>query len=150
AVNSALALDVAVALLVSILSIAVNIVLAVFLGLALAVLLFVLRMSRSNVRRIFRGHMMPSRKIRSADAMKLLRAKASSILIIELRGALFFGSAERLASMIADEAADTTRSLILDLRRVTEIDSTAVRILGEINADLDRRRIALTLVLHSR
>jgi sulfate permease, SulP family len=60
---------------------------------------------------------------------------------------LFFGSAERLAQMIEAEAAGTMQALILDLRRVTEIDSTGVHILAEIGADLVRRGITLTLVL---
>ncbi len=148
--KSALALDLVVALVVSILSIVVNIVLAVFLGLALAVSLFVLRMSRSNIRRIYRGDTVRSRKARSAEEMKILEAKGSSILILELQGALFFDSAERLAQMIEAEAAGATQSLILDLRRVTEIDSTGVRILAEIDADLARRGIKLTLVLRDR
>jgi SulP family sulfate permease len=148
--KSGLALDLAVSLLVSILSIAVNIVLAVFLGIALAVLLFVLRMSRSNVRRLYRGDTVRSRKARGSGEMTILEAKGSSILILELQGALFFGSADRLARMIEAEAADGTQSLILDLRRVTEIDSTGVRILVEIAADLGQRGVALTLVLHDR
>jgi anti-anti-sigma factor len=150
AAKSALVLDLTVALVVSILSIAVNIVLAVFLGLALAVLLFVLRMSHPNIRRVFRGDTVRSRKARSTAEMKILEAKGSSILILELQGALFFGSAERLAQMIEAEANNATQSLILDLRRVTEIDSTGVRIVAEIDADLVRRGIKLTLVLHDR
>jgi sulfate permease, SulP family len=148
--KSALALDLAVALVVSILSIVVNIALAVFLGLALAVSLFVLRMSRSNIRRIYRGGTVRSRKARTTEEMKILEAKGASILILELQGALFFGSAERLAQTIEAKAADATQSLILDLRRVTEIDSTGVRILAEIEADLARRGIKLTLVLRDR
>jgi anti-anti-sigma regulatory factor len=136
-----------VALVVSVLSITINIVLAVFLGLALAVSLFVLRMSRSNIRRLFRGDTVRSRKARSADQMKALELRGSAILTIELQGALFFGSAERLAQIIEMESASTTSQLILDLRRVTEIDSTGVRILSDIDADLARRRINLTLVL---
>ncbi len=146
--RSALALDLAIALLVSILSIVVNIVLAVFLGLALAVLLFVLRMSRSNIRRHLRGDTVRSRKTRSAGELKTLAAGGRSIHILELQGALFFGSAEWLAQKIEDEARADTRSIILDLSRVTEIDSTGVHILSEIDADLARRGVKLTLVLH--
>jgi len=147
--RSALALDLCIALLVSILSIAVNIVLAVFLGLALALLLFVLRMSRSNIRRHLRGDTMRSRKARSARERKILETRGASILILELQGALFFGSAEWLAQKIEDEATADTRSVILDLSRVTEIDSTGVHILSEIEADLARRGIKVTLVLRN-
>ena len=145
--RSALTLDIGIALLVSVLSIAVNIVLAVFLGLALAVLLFVLRMSRSNIRRHLRGDTMRSRKARSTRETKILETKGASILILELQGALFFGSAEWLAQKIEDEAAADTRWMILDLHRVTEIDSTGVHVLSEIDADLARRAVKLALVL---
>jgi MFS superfamily sulfate permease-like transporter len=141
------ALDLGVAIVVSILAIATNIVLAVFLGLALAVSLFLLRMSRSSIRRLYRCDTVRSRKARAQDAMKILDAEGASILVIELQGALFFGSAERLAQIIEVETAHATRALILDLRRVTEIDSTGAQILGEIDADIARRGAALTLVL---
>ena len=132
-----MALDIGIALLVSVLSIAVNIVLAVFLGVALAVLMFVLRMSRSNIRRHLRGDTMRSRKARRVKEIKVL----------ELQGALFFGSAEWLAQKIEDEAAANTRWVILELHRVTEIDSTGVHVLSEIDSDLARRAVTLTLVL---
>lgn len=148
--KGALALDLAVALVVSVLSIAINVVLAVFLGLALAVSLFVLRMSRSNIRRMFRGDGVRSRKARGADEMKMLEAKGASILAMELQGALFFGSAERLAQIIEAEVTPATSHLILDLRRVTEIDSTAARILADIDAELARRQIVPILVVRSR
>src|SRR6266404_1455320 len=79
--------------------------------------------------------------------MKVLETKGASILILELQGALFFGSAEWLAQKIEDEAAANTQWVILDLHRVTEIDSTGVHILSEIDADLARRAVKLTLVL---
>ena len=143
----ALAFDLGVAAVVSLLSVTVNIVLAVFLGLALAVSLFVLRMSRSNIRRLYRCGAMRSRKARTGEEMKMLEQQGFNILIIELQSALFFGSAERLAQTIDAETVHATRALILDLRRVTEIDSTGMRILAEIDTDLSRRDIALLLVL---
>ena len=134
----------------SILSITVNIVLAVFLGIALAVLLFVLRMSRSSIRRRYRCDTVRSRRARGVEEMAILERDGSSILVIELQGALFFGSAERLALDIDAETAQATRWLILDLQRVNDIDSTAVRILADIDTDLTRRAVKLTLVLRDR
>src|SRR5436190_5641401 len=58
-------LDLAVVVLVAALSVTINIVLAVFLGIFLAIALFVLRMSRSNVRRSYRGNRVHSRKARA-------------------------------------------------------------------------------------
>lgn len=148
--RSVIAVDLGVALLVSILSIAVNIVLAVFLGVALAVFLFVLRMSRSNIRRLYRCDSVRSRKSRGTGEMLVLEVKGSSILAIELQGALFFGSGESLAQIIDTETAKPTGAVILDLRRVTEIDATGAQILSDINAALARRKIKLALVRSGR
>ena len=143
-------LDLGVALVVSILSITVHIVLAVFLGLALAVSLFVLRMSRSVVRRQYRCGTLRSRRSRAPDDMATLERAGASILVIELQGALFFGSADRLAQDIEAAATPATRWLILDLRRVTEIDSTGLRILLDIEGELARRSVTLGLVMPDR
>jgi SulP family sulfate permease len=130
----ALALELIVVLLVTCLSVAVNIVLAVFLGVAIAVALFVVRMGRSSVRRMYRGDSVHSRKSRSAADMELLEQRGSAIAVMELQGALFFGSAERLANQIDATCLDT-HYLVLDLKRVTEIDSTGAEILLQIQAD---------------
>ena len=55
---------------------------------------------------------------------------------MELQGALFFGTAEKLANEITTHTMQDTRHVILDLRRITELDSTGAQILQEIDADL--------------
>ena len=144
--RAAIALDLAVAMFVSVVSIALNVVLAVFIGIALAVFLFVVRMSRSNIRRLYRCDGVRSRKSRDAGQMALLEAEGASILVVELQGALFFGTAERLAHTINAETSTPTSDVILALRRVTEIDSTGARIVADIDAALTRRNIKLVLV----
>jgi SulP family sulfate permease len=148
--RGAIALDLAVALFVSVLSIAVNVVLAVFLGIALAVLLFAVRMSQSTIRRLYRCDRVRSRKSRGAAEMAALEAKGTAILVIELQGALFFGSAERLAQIVARETAAGTSAVLLDLRRVTDVDSTGARILADIDQALARQNIRLALVYVDR
>lgn len=142
----AIMLDLAVAMFVSVAAIALNIVLAVFIGIALAVLLFTVRMSGSNIRRLYRCDVVRSRKSRDAGEVAVLEAKGGSILVVELHGALFFGSAERLARIIDKESSSRTFSVILGLRRVTEIDATGARILADIDTALARRNIKLALV----
>jgi MFS superfamily sulfate permease-like transporter len=144
------ALDLGVSVFVSLLSIAVNVVLAVFIGIVVAVLLFVIRMSRSNIRRLYRCDAVRSRRYRDPAEMELLHVQGASVLVIELQGALFFGSAERLAQIVDRETIRGTAALLLDLRRVTEIDSTGGRILSDIDAALGARGIKLALVLSGR
>ena len=148
--RGAIALDLGVSVFVSLLSIAINVVLAVFLGIVLAVLLFVVRMSRSNIRRLYRCDAVRSRRSRDPAELEVLHVQGASVLVIELQGALFFGSADRLAQIVDSETAEGTAALLLDLRRITEIDSTGARILGDIDAALSARGVKLALVLSDR
>jgi SulP family sulfate permease len=160
--RGAIALDLGVCVFVSLLSIAVNVVLAVFIGIALAVLLFVVRMSKSNIRRLYRCDTVRSRRYRNPAELEVLHTQGTSVLVIELQGALFFGSAERLAQIVDSETAKetakgtakgtvkATTALLLELRRITEIDSTGARILGDIDAALGARGVKLGLVLSGR
>jgi anti-anti-sigma regulatory factor len=148
--RGAIALDLGVSVFVSVLSIAVDVVSAVFIGIGVAVLLFVVRMSRSNVRRLYRCDNVRSRRYRDPAELELLHVRGASVLVIELQGALFFGSAERLAQIVDRETAGGTTAILLELRRMTEIDSTGGRILGDIDAALAARGIKLALVLSGR
>lgn len=148
--RGAIALDLGVCLFVSLLSIAVNVVLAVFIGIVLAVLLFVVRMSRSNIRKLYRCDVVRSRRYRDPAELEVLHAKGVSVLVVELQGALFFGSAERLAQIVERETAQGTVAVLLEMRRITEIDSTGARILGDIDAALAARGVKLALVLSTR
>jgi len=148
--RGAIALDLGVSLFVSVLSITINVVPAVFIGIALAVLLFVVRMSRSNIRRLYRCDTVRSRRYRDPADLEVLHREGASVLVIELQGALFFGSADRLAQIVDRETAQGTSALLLELRRVTEIDSTGARILGEMDAALHIRGVRLAPILSGR
>jgi sulfate permease, SulP family len=145
-----LLIDLLVVVLVAVLSITVNIVLAVFLGTVIAVMLFVVRMSRSIVRRSYRCNAVSSRKSRDSRESKALERHGDSILVMELQGALFFGTGERLIDEIEAATRSETRSLILDLRRVSEIDSTGARIILDVRTNLKRKAMELGLVLSKR
>src|SRR3954469_4076542 len=110
--RGAIALDLGVSVFVSLLSIAINVVLAVFIGIVLAVLLFVVRMSRSNIRGIYRCDAVRSRRYRDPAELEVLHREGASVLVIELQGALFFGSAERLAQIVERETAQGTGALL--------------------------------------
>jgi anti-anti-sigma regulatory factor len=126
----------------------VSIVLAVFVGVAIAVVLFILRMSRSVTRRSYRCDDIHSRKSRPAAEMDILEKNGGSILVMELHGVLFFGSAEKLATAISTAMQDRdARYVILDLRRVTDIDNSGSQILMEIHADLAAQDKHLILAL---
>ena len=139
------ALDLALVAVVAVLSISVDIVLAVFLGIAAASLLFVVRIGRAVIRRQYRCEVVRSRKSRTRTELERLERSASAIMTFELQGALFFGSGERLAAEVAAQPARETRYVILDLRRITEIDSTGAQIVQDMHAELKARGQRLLL-----
>jgi sulfate permease, SulP family len=85
-----------VILLVAAISVMLNIVLAVFIGIAIAVVLFVVSVSRSVVRPSYRCGAMRSRRFRTVNDLGLLAERGETILVMELQGALFFGTGEKL------------------------------------------------------
>jgi CRP-like cAMP-binding protein/ABC-type transporter Mla MlaB component len=80
----------------------------------------------------------------------VLEQNAQCILVVELQGALFFGTGERLIDEIRSATRQETRSLILDLRRISEIDSTGARIVLDLHTDLARTDCHLGLVVANR
>jgi MFS superfamily sulfate permease-like transporter len=144
-------LDLLVVAVVAALSVTINIVLAVFLGFIIAIALFIVRMSRSNIRRSYRCNTVHSRKTRTLAEFALLEKHGVDILVLELQGVLFFGSAEMLSDHVDRAPAAATRTIILDMRRVTEIDATGARVLADINAVLTgkNRRLAVALAKNS-
>jgi sulfate permease, SulP family len=137
------ALDLAVVVAVAVLSIAINIVPAVFIGVAIAVALFVFRMSRSIIRRSYRCGTIHSRTSRTAPNRAFLEGSGDAILVMELQGALFFGTGEKMLSEIETALRCETSCVILDLRRLTEVDSTGANVLLELKANLAQRNTEL-------
>jgi sulfate permease, SulP family len=141
------ALDIAVVVVVAVLSIAVNIVLAVFIGVAIAIALFVLRMSRSVIRRTYRCGTIHSRTSRTEPERAFLERAGDAILVMELQGALFFGTGEKMLTEVESALRRETSCVILDLRRLTEIDSTGANALLEVKTSLAQQRKELLLVV---
>ena len=140
-------LDLLVVAAVAVLSITIDIVLAFFIGLVIAIALFVARVSRSNIRRLYRCDTIRSRKARGQQQTAVLEKLGGQILVLELQGVLFFGSAETLSEEIERLAASDTRTVILDLQRVTEVDATGMRILREIQLALAREHRHLAFAI---
>ena len=95
-----LVFDLVVVAVVALLSVTINIVLAVFIGIVIAIALFVARVSRSNIRRMYRCDSIRSRKARGRQHTALLEKLGARIVVLELHGVLFFGTAETLSEEI--------------------------------------------------
>ncbi|MBI4203608.1 MAG: SulP family inorganic anion transporter, partial [Betaproteobacteria bacterium] len=91
AIMSSTTLDLVVILLVATVAIVMNLFFAVALGVAITILFFLVRMSRSVIRRAYRCDAVHSRKTRAPERMAILAHHGGRILVLELEGPLFFG-----------------------------------------------------------
>ena len=128
--------DLIVILLVATVAIAANLVAAVGIGVGVAVLSFLARMSKSLVRRAYHGDVIHSRRTRDPRLMEILHTHGRKILVFELEGPIFFGTAEELANRVEAAVRDGVTFIVLDLKRINEIDSTGARILLQIHERL--------------
>jgi len=113
-------------------------------------LLFVVSYSRiSVVHHTLTGAEMQSNVERRPGQRRLLRELGPQIHVLELRGFIFFGTADRLLEQIRSRVAATdlpqVRFVVLDFHRVTRIDSSAVLSLRRCRQMAEARQITLVL-----
>ena len=145
----AMALDILVVVLVATVTIVYNLVAGVGVGVAVAVLVFLLRMSKSVIRRTYRADVVRSRRTRDPRLMELLSGEGRKIVAFELEGPIFFGTAEHLAAQIETALRNETSYIVLDLKRVNELDSTGAKVIQQLQAKLARQGKRL-LVSHAQ
>ena len=134
----------AVVVLVAAITVLGNFVIAVVVGVFLSMALFIATMNRSLVRAVYDGTARSSRRIYGPEDARRLAAERGRIKLVELEGAIFFGSAERLV-IEAERWADTADHIVLDLRRVTMIDATGALGLEQLAKRLRGRKVNLAL-----
>lgn len=128
-----LAGDVVVTLVVVITALLFDLIIAVGVGVVLAILLFVLGMGRDPVRRAYFGSKIHSKVQRPIQQMEWLQHEGKRIAVIEVHGALFFGSSARLharARILLDQGVEY---LIIDFRNLTTIDSNGTSLLRRLH-----------------
>jgi SulP family sulfate permease len=100
-------------------------------GLVLALILFVVDYSRiDTVKHSLTASTLRSKVDRDPAQEEFLRTEGSRIHVLELQGFVFFGTAnellERVRARGRDEDEPPLRALILDFRRVSGVDASAV------------------------
>jgi len=136
--------DVIITLVVAIVTVSINLIVAVAVGVLIASAMFIARMGRSIIKRKFLGSHFHSRKMRSLEDTETLEKTGEKIQIIELQGPLFFGSSEKLALEIEKDMYKAVY-FILNFKRISDIDSTGGNILSQIKKRLEERKKYLLL-----
>jgi MFS superfamily sulfate permease-like transporter/CRP-like cAMP-binding protein len=104
---------------------------AIGVGLQLSAILFFRGMNRSLVRSVVDGTVRPSRRVWGGDDAVRIAEVRRRIRVIELEGALFYGSAERLSERVEPLGGEVD-AVVLDFRRVTVIDATGALLLERL------------------
>jgi SulP family sulfate permease len=130
--------------LVSLVTIVFDFVIAVVFGIFAALVLFIAAMNRSLVRASSTGLERASRRVYAPAHAAVLREHGASIRVLELEGALFFGTVARLVDEVEALAAHA-RVVILDLRRIGAVDATGAVMLEQLARRLARSGVHLFL-----
>jgi glutaminase len=94
--------------------------------------------SGAVIRRELRGDVVRSKRMRTPAERRILDDVGRHISLVEVQGALFFGSTERLIRRV-DLLAETADYVILDFRRVHDADDAARRLIVELRGWLGVR-----------
>jgi SulP family sulfate permease len=142
--------DYAVLLLVFLVTVLVDFMWAVGIGLAAGVVLFVIRYSRVSVTRSAASGAVVRSNVERPEAMRqVLEQHGDEIFVVTLQGFVFFGTASRLLSQIRERLRDPARPrlrcLVLDLHLLTGLDSSAAASLSKLRIDADELGFVILL-----
>jgi len=138
--------DVAVLLVTFLLTVLVDLTVAVQVGIVLAAFLFMRRMAEVTSVEDF------TREFREAPDGTMLgdpdgvarRSIPAGVEIFEIHGPFFFAAAEKLKEVLSF-VARRPRVFILRMRNVPAIDATGIRVLDDLHRDAVRHGVALVI-----
>ncbi len=130
--------DLLICATVAVITVIFNLIEAVGIGVVISSLMFIAKMGKSVIHRTYYGDQVHSKKRRPGAHTATLGQEGRRIVVFELHGPLFFGSAESLAKEV-EKAWGTADYSILDLKRVNEIDSTGANVLLHLITSAHRR-----------
>ncbi len=110
---------------------------AVEVGLVLACVFFIWRMSQ-----LFRAEPLDDDTLRRETGLDAPRA--DGVHVLQLYGSLFFGAVGKIEG-ISESLPEGTRALVLDLHRLVQLDTTGVDALTQLLRALRKRGVTLLL-----
>jgi len=134
----ALAGDLLAVSLVVAASLVFNLAAAVGVGVAVSFLSFVIQMAHTPVRRCYRAGALLPRLLDDGQRRRFIEAHGHRIGVIEMEGALFFGSVMAVENEVDRLCADGVHHVVLDFKRVQDVDSTGAMALLRLDAKLQR------------
>ncbi|MBE5962893.1 MAG: STAS domain-containing protein [Lachnospiraceae bacterium] len=133
--------DVAVLIASCVLTFAFDLVLAIEVGMVLACVLFMKRMS--DVTKIKGWKYITDEVDEENDPERLsLKAVPQHTLVYEVSGPMFFGAADKLVQL-TDELTEDIKVVVVRMRGVPAIDVTAMNSLKNVHQKLDKQNVTM-------
>lgn len=124
--------DFLIMLCVMIILLALGVLEAVVAGIVISLLLFIQRMGKEVVRADTDGTQIRASVMRGKLERAVLQGNGHRIRVIEIEGALFFGTADNVFDYVQSLENQQVRYVILDMRRITDVDGTGADVLIRI------------------
>ncbi len=132
-------MDGMIALVVTAVTVFYDLMVAVALGVALAAIEFIrAQVQTAVIHRRWNAGEHPSLRHRPQKERRLLAEHADQIVGYELKGTLFFGTTDHLFVTIQEDLK-RAKYIILDMRRVGQVDLTAIRLIEHMSGILRER-----------
>ena len=140
--------DVVVLLTTFLLTVVIDLTVAIEVGMVLSAFLFMRRMAEvTNVTMITR-ELADGTSVDDEDVAAIARQLPKGVVLYEINGPLFFGAAERFRNVMGEISAKP-RALVVRMRHVPAMDSTGIHALRELarNGHQSKTQIILAEVL---
>lgn len=140
--------DYAIILLIVITTVTVGFLQAIGVGLAAAIVLFVINYSQLTVtRRISTGAYHHSNVLRTSEELEILESQGEQAYIVELQGLIFFGTANKLLNQVRDrintDHLPPVGYVLLDFRLVSGLDASTVLSFAKLKQIANQKQIHL-------
>jgi sulfate permease, SulP family len=126
-------------------TVVIDLMIAVAIGIATAAMLFIMQQTKSGATvRKLRGDVLVSRRQRPRSQEAILAAHGAGTVVFQIRGALFFGTADAVQTEIEADLPQVKR-LVLHLARVRDIDLSGVQVLLAIVRRYREREVPVAI-----
>jgi SulP family sulfate permease len=139
--------DVAVLVTTFLLTVFIELTVAIQVGVLLAAFLFLQRMSTESQVSVITGNLEDDEEVRARDMSQI--KIPDGVEVFEIYGSLFFGAVSQFKESIRF-VAKKPKVLILRMRHVPTIDASAIRIFEELAQDARERHYAIVFSAVSR
>lgn len=136
--------DVVVLLTTFLLTVVIDLTVAIEVGMVLSAFLFMRRMAEvTNVTMITR-ELADGTSVDDEDVAAIARQLPKGVVLYEINGPLFFGAAERFRNVLG-EISGQPRALVVRMRHVPAMDSTGIHALRELARSGHRSKTQIIL-----